>query len=170
MASLRIGAMLMVLLLGAGCETGASRPAAPPAQAATPPAAPQASAVATPSPALLPRREWRRIPLGRGARMSGAYVASRVVTNEGGIRRVWMVVNLAEPIRLPETGGTARSTAYLADFRCDHHAWSPVEGIWFGQRNAVGEVLREQMRGPAGIRDVTPGSFIDLFVNAACRP
>ena len=100
--------------------------------------------------------------------MAQAYVASEIVTNPDGTRRVWMVINLMEPIRLPETGGYARSAAYLADFRCDPHAWNPLQGIWYTQRNAVGEALREQQRGPGGIRDVGEGSFMDIFVNAAC--
>jgi hypothetical protein len=159
---------IMALLLLSGCA--AMVPPAPEAPAVPPAAtaAPAAPAVA-PSLALAPRRQWRRIPLSRGARMASAYVASEIVTNPDGTRRVWMVINLLEPIRLPETGGYARSAAYLADFRCDPHAWNPLLGVWYAQRNAVGEALREPARGPAGIRDVGEGSFVDLFVNAACR-
>lgn len=169
MSGSRLGLMGLALLVLAGCEslpnsvTAVLNPAPEPTIAAPPPPP------AAPTLALKPQREWRRIPLGRGARMASAYVASEVVTNPDGTRRVWMVVNLLEPIRLPETGGTARSAAYLADFRCDPHAWSPILGIWYTQRNAVGEALREPARGPAGIRDVSQGSFIDVFVNAACR-
>ena len=100
--------------------------------------------------------------------MASAYVASEIVTRPDGTRRVWMVVNLLEPIRLPETGGFARSAAYIADFRCDPHAWSPILGIWYTQRHAVGEALREPARGPTGLREVGEGSLVDLFVNAAC--
>ncbi|WP_431301847.1 surface-adhesin E family protein [Sediminicoccus sp. BL-A-41-H5] len=158
--------LAVLLLLLTGCAAVAPAPVATP-EPAPAPAAVQATA-AQPSLALAPRRQWRRIPLTRGARMSEAFIASEIVTNPDGTRRVWMVINLLEPIRLPETGGYARSGAYLADFRCDPHAWNPIQGVWYTQRNAVGEALREQERGPGGIRDVGEGTFMDLFVNAAC--
>ncbi|MEI6160938.1 MAG: surface-adhesin E family protein [Roseococcus sp.] len=165
MSVARLGILGFALVMLAGCETLAPQ-AAPPV-----PEAPRAAApapVAAPTLALSPRRAWRPIPLSRGARMAQAYVASEIVTNPDGTRRVWMVINLLEPIRLPETGGYARSAAYLADFRCDPHAWHPIQGVWYTQRNAVGEALREQQRGPDGIRDVGEGSFVDIFVHAAC--
>lgn len=159
--------LAVLLLLLTGCAALSPPPATAPEPtpapaAATPAAAPQ------PTLALSPRRQWRRIPLTRGARMAEAFIASEIVTNPDGTRRVWMVINLLEPIRLPETGGRARSAAYLADFRCDPHAWNPIQGVWYTGRNAVGEALREQERGPGGIRDVGEGTFVDLFVNAAC--
>ena len=154
----------LALLATAGCTT----PAVPPAPTPTPTVEAAAPAAATPAVALSPRRAWRGIPLSRGARMASAHVASEIVTNPDGTRRVWMVINLLEPIRLPETGGYARSAAYLADFRCDPHAWNPIEGIWFARRNAMEEALREPALGPTGIRDVGEGSFVDLFVDAAC--
>ena len=158
--------LAVLLLLLTGCAAVAPAPVATPEAAPSPAAAP--ATAAQPSLALAPRRQWRRIPLTRGARMSEAFIASEIVTNPDGTRRVWMVINLLEPIRLPETGGYARSGAYLADFRCDPHAWNPIQGVWYTQRNAVGEALREQERGPGGIRDVGEGTFMDLFVNAAC--
>lgn len=158
--------LAVLLLLLTGCAAVAPAPVATPEPAPAPAAAP--ATAAQPSLALAPRRQWRRIPLTRGARMSEAFIASEIVTNPDGTRRVWMVINLLEPIRLPETGGSARSAAYLADFRCDPHAWNPIQGVWYTGRNAVGEALREQERGPAGIRDVGEGTFVDLFVNAAC--
>jgi hypothetical protein len=163
MLALRLGLLLVLL---AGCAAVTPPPAAP--EPAPPAAAPAATSAAPADLALAPRRQWRRIPLSRGARMSEAFVASEIVTNPDGTRRVWMVINLLEPIRLPETGGRARSAAYLADFRCEPHAWNPIQGVWYTQRNAVGEALREQERGPSGIRNVGEGSFVDLFVNAAC--
>ncbi|MBX9751127.1 MAG: hypothetical protein K5Q68_16175 [Roseococcus sp.] len=156
----------LALLALASCATPPPPAAAPPVPApevAAPPAA-----VPVMDLALSPRRAWRRIPLSRGARMASAYVASEIVTNPDGTRRVWMVINLLERIRLPETGGYARSAAYLADFRCDPHAWNPILGIWYAQPNAVGQALREPARGPSGIRDVGEGSFVDVFVDAAC--
>lgn len=158
---------ILALLALAGCATSAPPAMAPPASP-TEVAAPPAAEIPAPSFALSPRRAWRRIVLPRGTRLASAYVASEIVTNPDGTRRVWMVINLLEPIRLPETGGHARSAAYLADFRCDPHAWNPLLGIWYSQRNAVGEALREPARGPSGIRDVGEGSFVDIFVNAAC--
>ncbi len=169
MSGTRLGALGLALLILAGCETIGLAPTT----SVTPP--PEAPAVAAPPAAvaptlaLKPQREWRRIPLSRGARMASAYVASDTVSNPDGTRRVWMVVNLLEAIRLPETGGYARSVAYLADYRCEHHAWHPILGIWYAQRNAVGEALREPARGPSGIREVGEGSLIDVFVHAACR-
>lgn len=158
----RLGVLLLLLT---GCAAVSPPPAAVPEPAA-PPAA--TTSAAQPTPALSPRRQWRRIPLTRGARMAGAFIASEIVSNPDGTRRVWMVINLLEPIRLPETGGYARSAAYLADFRCDPHAWNPIQGVWYTQRNAVEEALREQERGPGGIRDVGAGTFVDFLVNAAC--
>ncbi len=164
----RLGLLALVMVILAGCESLAP-PFVPPPGLSTPaPEAEPPPPLAAPLNALQPRRQWRRIPLARDARMASAYVASDIVTNPDGTRRVWMVVNLLEPIRLPETGGTARSAAYIADFRCDPHAWSPILGIWYRQPNAVGEALREPTRGPAGIREVGEGSLIDIFVNAAC--
>lgn len=160
----RVAFLGWMILLLAGCAG-----VAPPAVAPEPPPVPVAAATEPPALAMAPRREWRRIPLARGARLAGAYVASPAVLNPDGTRRVWMVINLAEPIRLPETGGMARSAAYLADFRCEPHAWNPLLGIWFTERDAVREALREAARGPAGIREVGEGSFVDLFVNAACE-
>lgn len=173
----------LALLAMAACATSAPPVVGPPPSmieptpqtAAAPPVMP---ILVTPEPTLAPplaptlarapRRNWRRIPLGQGARMASAFVASEIVTNPDGTRRVWMVINLLEPIRLPETGGYARSAAYLADFRCEPHAWNPLIGIWYSQPHAVNEVLREPARGPSGIRDVGEGSFVDVFVNAAC--
>lgn len=159
---------ILTLLAMAGCAAIAPPPSPPMAE---PPAAPPEVAVApaaSPTLPLGPRRTWRPIPLERGVRMAQAHLASEIVINPDGTRRVWMVINLMEPIRLPETGGYARSAAFLADFRCHPHAWNPLQGIWYTQRNAVGETLREQQRGPGGIRDVGEGSFLDIFVNAAC--
>lgn len=160
----RLGVLLLLLT---GCAAVTPPPVASP-EPTPAPAAAMPAAAAPPTLALAPRRQWRRIPLTRGARMAEAFVASETVTNPDGTRRVWMVINLLEPIRLPETGGYARSAAYLADFRCDPHAWNPIQGVWYSGRNAVGEALREQERGPSGIRDVGEGTFVDLFVNAAC--
>lgn len=164
----RLAGLALTLVMLAGCESPTLTPSPSRPAEAPEAAAPAPSPRAAPTPALQPPRQWRRIPLARDARMASAYVASEIVTNLDGTRRVWMVVNLLEPIRLPETGGTARSAAYIADFRCDPHAWSPIIGIWYRQPNAVGEALREPQRGPPGIREVGEGSLVDLFVNAAC--
>lgn len=156
---------ILALLLMAGCAT-VGPPSAEP-QSPPPEAAP-AAAVGEPALVLAHRRHWQRIPLPRGTRLAEAFLASEILAHPDGTRRVWIVINLLGPIRLPETGGYARSAAYLADFRCGPHAWNPLLGIWYSQRNAVGEALREPARGPSGIRDVGEGSFVDLFVNAAC--
>lgn len=160
----RLGWIPFVL---AGCAS------VPPPVAAPPPAppaivAPAAAPAAAPALALAPRGTWRRIRLPRGTRLAEAWVASPAVENADGTRRVWIVVNLLEPIPLPETGGRARSAAYVADFRCQPHAWNPLLSLWFAQRDARGESLLEPSRGPAGIREVPDGSFVDIFVDAAC--
>ena len=93
---------------------------------------------------LGPRRSWQRIAVTPRSGISAAYAASTVATDPSGMRRRWIVGNLTQPIRLPETGGYARSAAALADFHCENHSWRAPEPI--GQ-----------------------GSFVDVFLDAACK-
>ena len=97
-----------------------------------------------------------------------AFAASEAVDREGGIRRVWIVLNLAEPIRLPETGGQARSVAFLADYRCTEQSWAPIQGAWYRAADARGLEFEERPH-QAGERGVQPGTLIAVFLEAACR-
>jgi hypothetical protein len=181
-------AAALILGLGAGCAgvtTGlrpqADVPAATAPGAATAGAVPQAAAVAEPSPPEAPppadvvpqrrpRQAWYRIPVDRRGGIAEAWLASNPARNQAGLRRSWIVLNLAEPIRLPETGGTARSAAVLADYSCARHAWHPVQTLWFRGRDATGgEVLRDRPRGPDEWRQVQEGTLIDVFLHGASR-
>lgn len=162
---------IAALLLAAGCA--AVEPAANPAPApADPPPAIMADTTAAladmPAVPLAPRRSWRRIPVPAGGPIAQAYAGSAVLRDPSGLRRVWLVMNLAEPIHMPETGGQARSVAYLADYQCERHAWHPVQGVWYRDRNAVGQIVRDLPRGPDTLRVVRDGTLIDLLVDAAC--
>jgi hypothetical protein len=122
-----------------------------------------------PRPALLPRSRWQRIPIDTRGNIASAFAASAMVPGPDGLRREWIAVNLKEPIPLPETGGHAASVTFLADYRCDRHAWDPIETIWHPRRDAGGGVaLREQPRA-RGARVVQEGTLIDVFLDAACR-
>ncbi|MBO0165659.1 hypothetical protein J0692_26015, partial [Vibrio alginolyticus] len=85
------------------------------------------------------------------------------IPRPGGKERRWIVGNLRERIRLPETGGRARSVAFLADYHCGQHAWEPVEIVWFARPDARDEVLRERPHG-SGERRVREGTLVDVFL------
>ncbi len=141
-------------------------PDAPPPAAATPPAS---QATPLPPVALLPQSQWRRLSVGAIPNVASASAASRVREVQPGIRQVWVAVNLVDPIPLPETGGHARSMAFLADYRCGQaEAWDPIEIVWFQERNAARIALRERPRGPEGLRQVSDGTLNDAFVEAIC--
>ena len=146
---------LLALLPLLGCVP----PAAPPAA----PAEPQPPALT-----LAPRAAWQSIPLDRRGGIAGAFAASEVAHWREGVRRVWIVLNLAAPIRLPETGGQARSVAFLADYRCAEQSWNPIEGNWYREADAAGLELEERPRD-TGERGVRPGTLIAAFLEAACR-
>ncbi|TCZ65455.1 surface-adhesin E family protein [Roseicella aquatilis] len=145
---------LLPLLLLLGC----ARPAPPPAPPATP---------VPPEVRLAPRQDWTRIPIDRRGGIAAAYEASTPVEWGDGLRRVWIVLNLSAPIRLPETGGRARSVAFLADYRCTERSWNPIEGTWYREPDAAGVELEEKPRGP-GERGVQPGTLVAVFFDAAC--
>jgi hypothetical protein len=121
-----------------------------------------------PALVLAPRAEWRPIPIDRRGGFLAAYAASEPAHWTEGLRRVWIVLNLAEPIRLPETGGKARSVAFLADYRCAEQSWNPIEGTWYRAPDAEGPELEERPRQP-GERGVQPGTLVAVFLEAACR-
>ncbi|MBK1657366.1 surface-adhesin E family protein [Paracraurococcus ruber] len=147
--------MLVALALLAGCAPAALPPAAPPE-----PVPPRVD--------LAPRAEWRRIPLERRGAYAAAYAASAPALWGEGLRRVWIVLDLGEPIRLPETGGHARSVAFLADYRCEARSWRPIEGTWYRRPDAREPELEERPRDPAE-RAVQPGTLVAVFLEAACR-
>ncbi|MBY0331935.1 MAG: hypothetical protein K2X49_14835 [Acetobacteraceae bacterium] len=158
--------LLPLLLALAACATPAPPPAAPEA-VATAASAPAAAGDPLPPLALAPRARWTRIRIDPRSGIAAAYRASPVLPGPDGTQRRWIVANLAEPIRLPETGGRAASAAFLADYRCDRHAWQPIEILWFARRDAQAEVLRERPRDGAE-RRVQEGTLIDVFLDAAC--
>ena len=153
---IRIARGLLPLVLLLGC----ARPPAP---------EPPAAAVPEPPTVRLGAREtWRRIPLETRGGIAVAYAASEVADWADGLRRVWIVLNLAEPIRLPETGGQARSVAFLADYRCAAQSWRPLEGAWYRGPDAQGPEFEEKPR-LAEERGVQPGTLVAVFLEAACR-
>lgn len=157
---MRLPRCALPLLLLAGCSQPPPEPASAPAPVVAAPAAPEV--------ALAPRAAWRRIPIDRRGGIAGAFAASEAVHWAEGLRRVWIVLNLSDPIRLPETGGRARSVAFLADYRCAEQAWAPIEGAWFRAPDARGLEFEERPR-QAGERGVQPGTLIAVFLEAACR-
>lgn len=158
----------LLLWLGACAAPEASAPpaAAPPASEA---AAPPAAEAPLPPLALAPRTRWTRIRIDPRSGIRTAWRASPAIPRPEGRQRRWIVADLKEPIRLPETGGQARSVAFLADYRCDQHAWEPIEIIWFAAREAQRQVLAEAPRG-RGERRVAEGTLVDVFLDAACGP
>lgn len=117
---------------------------------------------------LGPRKSWQRIAITPRSGISAAYAASTVSSDATGLRRRWIVANLSQPIRLPETGGYARSAAALADFHCENHSWQPIETVWYAKPNAVREVLRDVPRQQAP-EEIGKGTFVDVFLDAACK-
>ncbi|MBX9701493.1 MAG: hypothetical protein K2X74_18810, partial [Acetobacteraceae bacterium] len=116
---------------------------------------------------LAPRSRWTRIRFDPASGIGAAWRASPAIPRPEGRQRRWIVANLIEPIRLPETGGRAASVAFLADYRCDQRAWEPIELVWFARRDAQRAVLRERPRG-RGERRVAQGTLVDVFLDAAC--
>ena len=147
------GALPLLLLLGC-----AQPPEVPPPVAAPEP----------PALALARRAEWRAIAIDRRGGIATAFAASEAPHWAEGLRRVWIVLNLTEPIRLPETGGRARSVAFLADYRCAEQSWRPVEGNWYRAPDAEGLELQERPR-LSEERGVQPGTLVAVFLEAACR-
>jgi hypothetical protein len=129
---------------------------------------PPVAAPAPPVLSLAPRADWRPIAIDKRGGILTAYAASEPAHWAEGLRRVWIVLNLAEPIRLPETGGRVRSVAFLADYRCTEQSWNPVEGTWYRAPDAQGPEFEERPRQP-GERGVQPGTLVAVFLEAACR-
>ncbi|MFC7474269.1 surface-adhesin E family protein [Dankookia sp. GCM10030260] len=146
---------LLPLLLLFGCAPAAEPPMVD--EAPQPPAL-----------TLAPRVEWRPIAIDRRGGIAAAFEASEAAHWTPGLRRVWIVLNLGEPIRLPETGGRARSVAFLADYRCTEQSWRPLEGSWYRAPDAQGLEFEERPR-LSEERGVQPGTLVAVFFEAACR-
>jgi hypothetical protein len=153
-----------LLVLAAGCAPKAP----PPVVIADPVPIVRPDPHTLPPVELGPRRSWQRIAITPRSGISAAYAASTVATDPSGLRRRWILANLTQPIRLPETGGYARSAAALADFHCENHSWLPIETVWYAKPNAVREVLRDTPRQQAP-EQIGQGTFVDVFLDAACK-
>ena len=141
---------LLACLIFAGCA--AEPPPAPPSAPPPPP----------------PPVGWRAIPsLSTGGDIAGGYVQERGLVTTGAVRRAWILLNLREPIPIPETSGRAQSVRFMAEYRCVQREWRPLEGAWFARPNAQDPVHAERARGrsfqPAG-----PGTLGGSFLDAAC--
>lgn len=142
------GAAGLALLL-AGCA------AEPPAAEASPPA-----------PPLPPG--WQVIPaLNTTGEIVSGYVQTRGLVSTGRTRRAWILLNLREPIPIPETGGRAQSVRFLGEYRCAERQWRPLEGAWFARQNAQDPVHAERPRG-SGFRPAEPATLGGTFLDAAC--
>ncbi len=143
-------APLFALLLFAACAAEA-----PQQQPAQPPAPPAPVG-------------WRAIPaLDTTGNIAGGYVQERGLVTRGAVRRAWILLNLREPIPIPETGGTAQSVRFVGEYRCAQRQWRPLEGAWFARQNAQQPVHAERPRR-AGFRDAASGTLDGAFLDAAC--
>ena len=139
---------LLALIVLAGC---AAEPPPPPAAPPPPP----------------PPVGWRSIPsLSTDGDIVGGYVQDRGLVTTGAVRRAWILLNLREPIPIPETGGRAQSVRFVGEYRCAQREWRPVEGAWFARLNAQDPVHAERPRG--GFRPAPVGSLGGSFLDAAC--
>lgn len=140
---------LILPLLLAGCAAQAPVPAPD----ATPPAMPVG---------------WRAIPaLSTEGEIVSGYVQERGLVASGPVRRAWILLNLRDPIPIPETRGMAQSVRFLGEYRCAERAWRPLEGAWFARPNAQEPVHAERPRGSA-FRAATAGTIGGAFLDAAC--
>jgi hypothetical protein len=142
---------LALALLLAACAAEAPPPAAAGPQAYPPPPA-----------------GWRAIPaLATSGDIVSGYVQERGLVATGPVRRAWILINLREPIPIPETGGTAQSVRFLGEYRCADRAWRPLEGAWFARLGAQEPVHAERPRG-SGFRPAERGTLGGTFLDAAC--
>jgi hypothetical protein len=141
-------AVLLALLL-VGCA--AEPPPGPPPEPPPPP----------------PPVGWRQIgALSTDGMISSGFVQERGLVTTGAVRRAWLLLNLREPIPIPETGGRARSVRFVGEYRCAQREWRPLEGAWFARPNAQDPVHAERPRG--GFQPAAPGSLGGAFLDAAC--
>jgi hypothetical protein len=147
--------LLTALLVVAGCAESVPRGGGTEAVAFTQPQPEQ-------------RQAWRQIGLRDGGRIGQAYMAARQIDAAAGLRHAWIAIDLVEVIRLPEIGRDARSVLFLAEYRCDRHAWRPLQTVWFQEHGARTALLRETPRGPDELRAVVEGTLTDDFLDAVC--
>jgi hypothetical protein len=141
-------ALLLALIL-AGCA--AEPPPPPPPEPPPPP----------------PPVGWQPIgTLSTGGMISSGFVQERGLVTTGAVRRAWILLNLREPIPIPETGGNARSVRFVGEYRCAQREWRPVEGAWFARPNAQEPVHAERPRG--GFQPAEAGTLGGAFLDAAC--
>lgn len=141
--------LALLALLLAGCATD---PPPPPAPEPQPP----------------PPVGWQAIPsLNTTGDIAGGYVQTRGLVTTGPVRRAWILLNLREPIPIPETGGRAQSVRFVGEYRCAERQWRPLEGAWFARQNAQDPVHAERPRR-AGFRPAVPGTLDGAFLDAAC--
>ena len=96
----------------------------------------------------------------------GKQASSWVEGDEGSGMGAWILLNLREPIPIPETGGRAQSVRFVGEYRCAQRQWRPVEGAWFARPNAQEPVHAERPRG--GFRAAPAGTLDGAFLDAAC--
>ncbi|MBR0672248.1 surface-adhesin E family protein [Neoroseomonas soli] len=142
--------LALVALLLAGCATEAPAP------------------VAAPEPAPPPPVGWESIPsLNTSGDIVSGYVQRRGLVRAGAVRRAWILLNLREPIPIPETGGQAHSVRFMGEYRCAERQWRPLEGAWFARQNAQEPVHAERPRR-RDFQAATPGTLGGSFLDAAC--
>ena len=138
----------IIALLLAGCA------AEPPPPVAAPPPPP-------------PPVGWLPIPaLSTDGIVTSGFVQERGLVTTGAVRRARILLNLREPIPIPETGGHAQSVRDVGEYRCAQRQWRPLEGAWFARTNAQSPVHAERPRG--GFRAAPAGTLDGAFLDAAC--
>lgn len=120
-----------------------------------------------PHPHIGPRRGWRTMPVETTGDLSAAYVDAGTVERQGDTRRGWIIMDLYEPIPIPETGGRAQSVAVLAEYRCSTQEWRTVETDLFRGRNAQGLAFRDPSRHTE-YRSVHGSETAEAFLKAVC--
>jgi len=131
--------------------------------AAEPPPPPPA-----PPPEPPPPVGWEPIPsLNTSGDIISGYVQERGLVRTGPVRRAWILLNLREPIPIPETGGQALSVRFVGEYRCAQREWRPLEGAWFARRNGQEPVHAERPRR-GSFRPAAPGTLDGAFLDAAC--
>ncbi|GGJ28657.1 surface-adhesin E family protein [Neoroseomonas lacus] len=142
----RLFAALLIVLSGCAAEP-------PPPVAAPPPPPPPVG--------------WQPIAaLSTDGIVANGFVQERGLITTGAVRRAWILLNLREPIPIPETGGRAQSVRFVGEYRCAQRQWRPVEGAWFARPNAQEPVHAERPRG--GFRAAPAGTLDGAFLDAAC--
>jgi hypothetical protein len=110
---------------------------------------------------------WRPIAaLSTDGMITSGFVQERGLVTTGAVRRAWILLNLREPIPIPETGGRAQSVRFVGEYRCAQRQWRPLEGAWFARPNAQQPVHAERPRG--GFRPAPSGTLDGAFLDAAC--